>query len=133
MAALDGNIATASTEVEGGTAVAMVEHWSWTEALRSEVHGCIIVAAVKSGYFGISDNARESLSGGRPNVYDQGCLSNFLEVFCTKVQASKLKFQTYIQEEVRAPPANRVGEVEDEPAGARHAKVEDDRILVLIL
>lgn len=36
MAALDGNIATASTEVEGGTAVAMVEHWSWTEALRSE-------------------------------------------------------------------------------------------------
>ena len=50
MAALDGNIATASTEVEGGTAVAMVEHWSWTEALRSEVHGCIIVAAVKSGF-----------------------------------------------------------------------------------
>ena len=27
---------------------------------------------------------------------------------------------------MRAPPANRVGEVEDEPAGARHAKVEDD-------
>lgn len=50
MSALDGNTATANAEVEGGAAAAMVEHWSWTAALRPELHGCIIVAAVKSGF-----------------------------------------------------------------------------------
>lgn len=48
MAALDGNAATANAEVEGGAAAAMVEHWSWTAALRPELHDCII-AAVKMG------------------------------------------------------------------------------------
>lgn len=65
-------------------------------------------------------------SDGRPNVYDQGCLNNFLEVFCTKVQPSKHKFRAHIQEEVRAPPVNRAMEVEEEPAGTPRAKVEDD-------
>lgn len=68
----------------------------------------------------VSQTTYENLqSGGRPNVYDQGCLR-------LKVQASKHKFQAYIQEEVRAPPANRFGKVEKEPAGARCAEVEDD-------
>ncbi|KAF0919221.1 hypothetical protein E2562_028997 [Oryza meyeriana var. granulata] len=62
---------------------------------------------------------------GRPNVYDRGCLNNFLEVFYTKVPPSKHKFREPIQEEVRAPPANCAREGEEEPVGAR-AKVEDD-------
>ncbi|KAM3352846.1 hypothetical protein ACQJBY_024202 [Aegilops geniculata] len=50
MVALDGNTATANPEVEGGAAAAMVEHWSWTEALRLDLHSCIIVEAAKSGF-----------------------------------------------------------------------------------
>lgn len=62
---------------------------------------------------------------GRPNAYDRGCMNNFLEVFYTKVPPSKHKFREPIQEEVRAPPANRAVEREEEPVGAR-TKVEDD-------
>uniref|UniRef100_A0A0E0CAU2 S-acyltransferase n=1 Tax=Oryza meridionalis TaxID=40149 RepID=A0A0E0CAU2_9ORYZ len=62
---------------------------------------------------------------GRPNAYDRGCMNNFLEVFYTKVPPSKHKFRGPIQEEVRAPPANRAVEREEEPVGAR-TKVEDD-------
>ncbi|XP_052138530.1 protein S-acyltransferase 8-like [Oryza glaberrima] len=62
---------------------------------------------------------------GRPNAYDRGCMNNFLEVFYTKVPPSKHKFREPIQEEARAPPANRAVEREEEPVGAR-TKVEDD-------
>ena len=65
-------------------------------------------------------------SDGRPNVYDQGCLSNFQEVVFAKIQPSKHKFQAHIQEEVQAPPANDAGEVEDELVGGPRAKVGDD-------
>ncbi|KAL5227222.1 hypothetical protein ABZP36_015487 [Zizania latifolia] len=68
-------------------------------------------------------------SDGRPNAYARGCLNNFLEVFCTKVQPSKHKFRALIQQEVRAPPANHARDVEEEPVGAR-AKVEDDLDIV---
>ncbi|XP_006645080.1 protein S-acyltransferase 8-like [Oryza brachyantha] len=62
---------------------------------------------------------------GRSNVYDRGCLNNFLEVFYTKVPPSKHRFREPIKEEVQAPPANRGREGEDEMVGAR-TKVEDD-------
>ena len=65
-------------------------------------------------------------SDGRPNVYDQGCLSNFQEVVFAKIQPSKHKFRAHIQEEVQAPPANDAGEVEDELVGGPRAKVGDD-------
>ncbi|CAL4953489.1 unnamed protein product [Urochloa decumbens] len=65
-------------------------------------------------------------SDGRPNVYDRGCLSNIYEVAFAKIQPSKHKFRAYIQEEeVRAPPANSAGEVEEQVGGPR-AKLEDD-------
>nr|XP_019704200.1 protein S-acyltransferase 8 [Elaeis guineensis] len=63
----------------------------------------------------------------RSNVYNRGCLNNFLEVFCTKIKPSRNKFRAYVREEVARPPTiSRAREVEDEPAGGPRAKVEDD-------
>lgn len=62
----------------------------------------------------------------RINVYDRGCLNNFLEVFCTKVKPSRNNFRAIAQEAPRAtlPPTR---EVEMEDVGEdRRAKVEDD-------
>ncbi|CAO1942418.1 unnamed protein product [Urochloa humidicola] len=65
-------------------------------------------------------------SDGRHSVYDRGCLSNFHEVVFAKIQPSKHKFRAYILvEEVRAPPANSSGEVEEQVGGPR-AKLGDD-------
>ena len=65
-------------------------------------------------------------SDGRHNVYDQGCLSNFQEVVCGKIEPSKHKFRAHVQEEVRAPPANLAGEAEEERVGGPRPKVGDD-------
>ncbi|XP_029121700.2 protein S-acyltransferase 8 isoform X1 [Elaeis guineensis] len=63
----------------------------------------------------------------RPNVYDRGCLNNFLEVFCSKIKPSRHNFRAYVQEEVARPARiTHAREVEDEPAGGPRAKVEDD-------
>lgn len=63
----------------------------------------------------------------RSNVYNRGCLNNFLEVFCTEIKSSRNKFRAYVQEEVARPPTiSRAREVEDEAAGGPRAKVEDD-------
>ncbi|KAJ8769713.1 hypothetical protein K2173_005359 [Erythroxylum novogranatense] len=63
----------------------------------------------------------------RINVYNLGCVNNFLEVFCSKVKPSKNNFRAFVQEEVpRLPtPVARETEVED-LGGDRRAKVEDD-------
>ncbi|KAJ9675536.1 hypothetical protein PVL29_024458 [Vitis rotundifolia] len=67
----------------------------------------------------------------RINVYDRGCLNNFLEVFCTKIKPSKNKFRAYVQEEVQRPPlpsthqAAAAAAAEDLDADTRE-KVEDD-------
>lgn len=63
----------------------------------------------------------------RPNIYDRGCLNNFLEVFCTKIEPSRNKFRAYVQEEAPRPPRvpSREAEVDDS-GGSRRAKVEDD-------
>ncbi|KAG8085702.1 hypothetical protein GUJ93_ZPchr0010g10117 [Zizania palustris] len=65
-------------------------------------------------------------SDNRPNVYDQGCLNNFIGVFCRKTKPSKHKFRAYVQEEVRAPVVNFDRQMEEESAGGPRAKVEDD-------
>lgn len=61
----------------------------------------------------------------RINVYDRGCVNNFLEVFCSKIKPSKNKFRAYVQEEVQRPPlasthqaaAAAAEEEEEEEAG----------------
>ncbi|CAI9754423.1 unnamed protein product [Fraxinus pennsylvanica] len=63
----------------------------------------------------------------RINVYDHGCINNFLEVFCTKVKPSKNNFRAFVQEEAQRSttfPATREAEAED--TGDRRMKVEDD-------
>uniref|UniRef100_A0A0A9CTP4 protein S-acyltransferase n=1 Tax=Arundo donax TaxID=35708 RepID=A0A0A9CTP4_ARUDO len=65
-------------------------------------------------------------SDSRPNIYDQGCMNNFLEVFCSKTKPSKHKFRAYAQEEVRPPTVNFGRGVEEEPVGGPRSKVEDD-------
>lgn len=64
----------------------------------------------------------------RINVYNRGCLNNFLEVFCTKVKPSRNNFRAFVQEEVQKPlPLPSPQEAEpDDIAGDPRSKVEDD-------
>ena len=65
----------------------------------------------------------------RINVYDRGCLNNFLEVFCTKVKPSRNNFRAFVQEEVQRPPpspAPREGVSADDLGADPRPKVEDD-------
>ncbi|XP_022773421.1 protein S-acyltransferase 8-like isoform X2 [Durio zibethinus] len=63
----------------------------------------------------------------RINVYNRGCPSNFLEVFCTKIKPSKNNFRAFVQEEVprHTLPSTQEAEVEDR-GGDPRSKVEDD-------
>ncbi|KAL0438267.1 UNVERIFIED_CONTAM: protein S-acyltransferase 8 [Sesamum latifolium] len=66
-------------------------------------------------------------SDNRINVYDRGCLNNFLEVFCTKVKPSRNNFRAFAQEEPQRPPIPTSRDAETEDAGDdRRMKVEDD-------
>lgn len=63
----------------------------------------------------------------RINVYNRGCLNNFLEVFCTKVKPSRNNFRDFVQEEVpRQPPPVIIREPEPDLGGDPRSKVEDD-------
>lgn len=64
----------------------------------------------------------------RINVYNRGCLNNFLEVFCTKVKPSRNNFRALVQEEVQRPPPRVVTtrEPEQDVGGDPRSKVEDD-------
>ncbi|XVE70322.1 hypothetical protein DITRI_Ditri10aG0063300 [Diplodiscus trichospermus] len=63
----------------------------------------------------------------RINVYNRGCPSNFLEVFCTKIKPSKNNFRAFVQEEVPRPTLPSTREVEAEDLGGDpRSKVEDD-------
>lgn len=64
----------------------------------------------------------------RVNVYSQGCVNNFLEVFCTKIKPSRNNFRAIFQEEPpRPPPLPVTREVEAEDLGGDpRSKVEDD-------
>ncbi|GMH06664.1 hypothetical protein Nepgr_008504 [Nepenthes gracilis] len=63
----------------------------------------------------------------RRNIYDEGCMKNFLEVFCTKTRPSKNNFRSFVQEEAPRPATLRpmAGAVR-ESSEDRRAKVEDD-------
>ncbi|KAH9757685.1 protein S-acyltransferase 8 [Citrus sinensis] len=61
----------------------------------------------------------------RLNVYDRGCVNNFLEVFCTKVKTSRNNFRAFVQEEVPRTSLPRTPEAED-LGGDPRSKVEDD-------
>lgn len=60
----------------------------------------------------------------RYNVYNRGCVNNFLEVFCTKIKPSRNKFRGPIQEVQQPPPA--ASHRDDGGPEARRVKVEDD-------
>ncbi|RWR85296.1 protein S-acyltransferase 8-like protein [Cinnamomum micranthum f. kanehirae] len=63
----------------------------------------------------------------RLNVYNRGCVNNFLEVFCTRVKPSRNNFRAYVQEEVSRSPVPRARETEvDDTTVDPRAKVEDD-------
>ncbi|KAL3630761.1 hypothetical protein CASFOL_023745 [Castilleja foliolosa] len=71
-------------------------------------------------------------SDNRINVYHRGCLNNFLEVFCTKVQPSKNDFRAFVtDEQPQRPPMHtpRDADLEDNNNNTgdnRRMKVEDD-------
>ncbi|KAF1899472.1 hypothetical protein Lal_00019600 [Lupinus albus] len=66
-------------------------------------------------------------SDDRINVYNRGCLNNFLEVFCTQVKPSRNNFRAFVQEEVpRAPAPVTAREPESDLVGDTRSKVEDD-------
>ncbi|CAN1169513.1 Probable protein S-acyltransferase 9 [Linum perenne] len=65
----------------------------------------------------------------RVNVYNRGCLRNFLEVFCTRTKPSRNDFRAYVQEDQpqpqhqhQLPAMHRDNSVD----GDRRAKVEDN-------
>lgn len=63
----------------------------------------------------------------RVNVYNRGCLNNFLEVFCTEVKPSKNKFRALVQEEVQRTILPTTREIDPEDLSMdRRPKVEDD-------
>ncbi|XP_065875287.1 protein S-acyltransferase 8-like [Euphorbia lathyris] len=62
-----------------------------------------------------------------PNVYNRGCLNNFLEVFCTRTKPSRNSFRALVREQAMMMPPLRVSRevnIEDSD-GHRRAKVED--------
>ncbi|KAK6924181.1 LOW QUALITY PROTEIN: Palmitoyltransferase, DHHC domain [Dillenia turbinata] len=70
------------------------------------------------------ENFRRRADNG-VNVYDQGCLSNYLEVFCKKIKPSRNNFREYVQEEAPRLPLKPTREVVDS-SGPPRAKVEED-------
>nr|AQY17495.1 putative protein S-acyltransferase 8 [Liriodendron chinense] len=64
----------------------------------------------------------------RVNVYNRGCLRNFLEVFCSRTKPSRNNFRAYVQEEAPRPPMARAREMDadDSAVADPRPKVEDD-------
>ncbi|KAI4389723.1 hypothetical protein MLD38_001920 [Melastoma candidum] len=63
----------------------------------------------------------------RFNAYSRGCISNFLEVFCTEVKPSKNNFRAFVQEGIQKSVlhSERGGDSEDVSDNPR-SKVQDD-------
>lgn len=62
------------------------------------------------------------------NIYNQGCIRNFLQLFCSRIEPSKINFRGYVQEGVsKPPPKNNIQETDINISdGDTRVKVEDD-------
>ncbi|CAN4075692.1 unnamed protein product [Withania somnifera] len=63
----------------------------------------------------------------RISVYNRGCIRNFLQLFCSRVEPSKINFRGYVQEESSKPPKSNIqGTDINISDGDTRTKVEDD-------
>jgi len=90
----------------------------------------ILLLAILHVHFIVLQTTYENFryrADNRPNVYDRGCVNNFMEVFCTRGKPSRNKFRAFVREEApRPPPTSRSREPEPESASEPRSKVEDD-------
>ncbi|KVH99580.1 Zinc finger, DHHC-type, palmitoyltransferase, partial [Cynara cardunculus var. scolymus] len=94
----------------------------YIKALMKDDEGTVWKAMKESPAATTYENFRYR-ADNRYNVYNRGCVNNFLEVFCTKIKPSRNKFRGPIQE-VQRPPT--VTGRDDGGPEARRVKVEDD-------
>lgn len=63
----------------------------------------------------------------RTSVYNRGCITNFLLLFCSRIEPSKINFRGYVQEEASKPPKSNIQETDINISdGDTRIKVEDD-------
>ncbi|KAM3359843.1 protein S-acyltransferase 8 isoform X1 [Capsicum galapagoense] len=63
----------------------------------------------------------------RTSVYNRGCITNFLLLFCSRIEPSKINFRGYAQEEASKPPKSNIQETDINISdGDTRIKVEDD-------
>lgn len=64
----------------------------------------------------------------RVNIFNRGCVNNFLEVFCSKVKPSRNNFRAFVQEEAPRPQVlpQLPRLAADDLASHPRSKVEDD-------
>ncbi|XP_059307961.1 protein S-acyltransferase 8-like isoform X2 [Lycium ferocissimum] len=64
----------------------------------------------------------------RVRVYNRGCITNFLQLFCSSIEPSKINFRGYVQEEASKPPKRSDIQEKDINIsdGDTRIKVEDD-------
>ncbi|MCD7455556.1 Protein S-acyltransferase 8 [Datura stramonium] len=63
----------------------------------------------------------------RVSVYNRGCIANFLQLFCSRIEPSKINFRGCVQEEASKPPKSNIRETDINISdGDTRIKVEDD-------
>ncbi|KAK6792120.1 hypothetical protein RDI58_011201 [Solanum bulbocastanum] len=64
---------------------------------------------------------------GDNRVYNRGCIKNFLQLFCSRIEPSKINFRSYVQEGASKPPKSNIQETDINISdGDTRIKVEDD-------
>lgn len=60
-------------------------------------------------------------------MYNRGCIKNFLQLFCSRIEPSKINFRSYVQEGASKPPKSNIQETDINISdGDTRIKVEDD-------